>query len=121
MPTYRLPWPPTNNTYYRRAFKNGKQITYISEAGKKYRIDVLAAVLEQGRKHFDGKLHLVIEMHQTKGKCDMDNDNAPKSVQDSLAHAGVFDNDRQICHLEVIRCEPSESRGYIEVTVERIG
>ena len=35
-----------------------------------------------------------------------DLDNLPKAVQDSIAHAGVFEDDSQIDLLIVRRCEP---------------
>jgi len=109
----KLPFPPSVNHYWRR---NGNTV-FISKAGKDFRVNVLAAVLEQQgkRKPLEGRLD--VEMVLYRGdKRTHDIDNYAKSTLDALAHAGVFVNDSQVDKLTIIRgavCKP----GSMVVTI----
>lgn len=94
-----LPWPPSSNSYYRRA---GHRI-YLSEAGRKYREKVAEIVAEAGQKQF-GRLAMFASLYPPN-KRKFDCDNRIKALQDALQFAGVFDDDEQIDALAIFREE----------------
>ncbi len=92
-----LPYPPTVNTYW-RMFKNRM---IISERGRKYRIDVLEAVLKQRAvKHLekDLKINIVVTRPDNRRR---DLDNLTKALLDGLTHAGLWEDDSQIVDLHI--------------------
>ena len=54
-----------------------------------------------------------------RDKRKMDIDNRIKATLDALEHAGVFDDDFQVDHLEMIRGEPIKG-GLLHVVIEEI-
>ena len=92
-----LPWPPSVNTYWRMV--NGRMI--ISKDGRDYRKNVADQIDRQrARKHFDGPLRLTVEAHRPDNRR-RDLDNLLKATLDSLAHAGVYEDDSQIKDLRI--------------------
>ena len=96
-----LPYPPSVNHYYR----HGGRRTLISREGRRYRERVIAVLAAAGVRPMDGPLELRIEVYPPDRRR-RDLDNLLKCTQDSLAHAGVFEDDSQIDLLIVARCEP---------------
>ena len=94
-----LPFPPSVNTYWRHTARGH----YIDKAGKVFRANVLANVVESlGRmpKPADGLLAMELELYPpTNGKFDVDN--FCKGTLDALAEAKVYVNDSQIKRLVV--------------------
>lgn len=89
---YRLPYPPTVNTYWRRVGNR----TVLSAGAKRYRENVGAAVLQQGRRRtFTEEVALEVEF-RPPDKRRRDLDNLLKGVLDSLAYAGVYLDDSQV-------------------------
>lgn len=111
----QLPWPPSVNTYWRRA---GHRI-YLSERGKQYRTDVMAVVLAESPPRFaSARLSMsIIAFPPDRRKRDLDN--ALKAILDSCCHAGLFDDDEQIDQLTIVRGSIVED-GALEVTLEAI-
>lgn len=116
-----LPWPPSNNTYYR----HNRGRTHISEKGKAYRIKVWTAVHKarwtkllspNKMAFFDARLHVIINCHPPD-KRRFDVDNWAKVCLDSLTKAGVWHDDSQIDHLEIVRCDVTKG-GMLVVSIE---
>ena len=92
-----LPWPPSDNRYW-RVFQ-GRAI--ISADGRSYRKAVADQVLiQRGAKHYEGKLKVTIEAWKPDNRR-RDLDNLLKAVLDSLTHAGVWADDGLIVDLRI--------------------
>jgi crossover junction endodeoxyribonuclease RusA len=99
MLTFKLPYPPSVNHYYGR---NNRR-TFINDRGKAYR-QLIYCTLHQciGKEgNWDGeplngdlKVQITI-FPPDKRKRDMDN--TKKALFDALQHAGLFEDDNQIC------------------------
>jgi crossover junction endodeoxyribonuclease RusA len=111
--TLRLPYPPSNNRYYRHA----KGRTYLSGDGYAYRIAVLERRPRQGWPML-GRLRMRIEVTPNRG-VGIDLDNAPKSICDALQYAGIYYDDSQIDDLQVVRM-PKGTQAGVVVTLEEI-
>lgn len=108
-----LPWPPSNNTYYRHF--DGKNV--ISEKGNAYRKAVAGLVFaHKAAKHYEGRLRVCIEAH-VPDKRKRDLDNLFKAPLDSLMKAGVFEDDSQIDELTIRRMPIA---GMLKVKIEVI-
>lgn len=97
-----LPYPPSVNTYWRRA---GTRI-YLSPKGRDYRKKVEAVIRERHPQLKAKKCRLSIQVYAWPPDLRVrDIDNFQKSLFDSLAHAGVYQDDSQIHHIEVFKLE----------------
>jgi crossover junction endodeoxyribonuclease RusA len=98
--TLVLPWPPSVNGYY--AVIRGRKI--LSKAGRKYKVDVLAAVLEQVGRHkpIEGRVRLSVWLAPPDRRV-RDVSNALKSLEDSLTSAGVWRDDSQVDEIRAFR------------------
>jgi len=99
-----MPWPPSVNSYWRSIVVGKKIRALISRAGRKYRDDAAASLIEQGvgGLRIESRLHVVIVLHgPTDAKRDVDN--FTKGIFDALTYAQVWIDDSQVDHLEVIR------------------
>lgn len=112
--TLTLPWPPTANLYWRHP-NRGPLVGHhlISAAGRTYRTVVKRSVV--AIQPFGGRLHVTIHAYPPDRRR-RDLDNLTKGLLDALTHAGVWTDDEQIDHLEIIRHEV-EPGGAIEVVV----
>jgi crossover junction endodeoxyribonuclease RusA len=117
---FSLPWPPSNNRYYRHIAKGAHAgRTLLSFEGRDYRAAVQAVVAGQGvQKPLEGRLIVRIWAHPPDARR-RDVDNLFKSVLDSLQHANVFLDDSQIDHLSIHRCGKLAG-GKLDVFVEEI-
>ena len=115
---FTLPWPPSVNRYYRSPTKGrlaGRHL--ISEAGRQFRSDAVAAVIEQGRPKQPLSCRLrvnVLVCPPDRRRRDLDN--LSKGVLDALTHAGVIEDDSLIDDLRLVRGGVSD-RGFVEVEV----
>ena len=108
---FTLPWPPSVNTYW-RTFR-GRMI--ISSAGRLYRHAVESEVLSQGAgKHLTGQLIVEIQAFRPDRR-KRDLDNLLKAVLDGCTHAGVWEDDSQICDLRIYWAD--EIGGMLKVSV----
>jgi crossover junction endodeoxyribonuclease RusA len=111
--TLTLPYPPSNNRYYRHA--RGR--TYLSTEGLSYRIAVVKHRPMQGCP-LEGRLRLTIDVYPDRG-VGQDLDNIPKAICDALQYANVYRNDNQIDELRLVR-QPKAIKARVVVTLEEI-
>jgi len=117
-----LPFPPSVNGYWRSPNKGAlKGRTLISEAGRNFRVNALASVLEQLHrkpKAMTADLAVSIVLYPpTNQKRDLDN--YFKALLDALTHAGVWKDDSQIKALAA-HWGPITKNGRAEVTIKEI-
>lgn len=111
-----LPWPPSNNKYWRR-YRN---VTTIGMDGKAYRKAVQDFLDGRGVGFGSKRLGVTIRLlANTKRRFDLDN--FAKVVLDSLAHAGVYDNDSQIDLLTLERGMVMQGDGMAVVAIRALG
>ena len=109
-----LPWPPTVNTYWRQY--QGRVL--ISAKGREYRKTVADQVLiQRANKHIDYAVKVEIECFRPDRRR-RDVDNLLKALLDSMAHAGVMQDDALIEDLRVYWAD--EVGGMVKVTIEGI-
>jgi len=101
-----LPWPPSVNHYYRRVGPR----TLISREGREYRRAICGLLVPGGgcgirKPPAGGRIALAMDAFPPDRRR-RDLDNLLKCTQDSLARAGVFEDDSQIDLLAVMRREP---------------
>lgn len=111
-----LPWPPSNNTYWRR-LRTGR--TILSEPARVFRTQVQEYVAQHGIDKAQGRLYVAIDAFPPDRR-KRDLDNLPKGILDGLVHAGVIEDDEHIDHLEIIRKEVIKG-GMVRVFVNEIG
>ena len=107
-----LPWPPSVNRYWRHV---GRRVL-ISRAGREYRRAICGLLAGGGgprKPPAGGRIALAMDAFPPDRRR-RDLDNLPKAVQDSLAHAGVYEDDSQIDLLIVRRRKPVRG-GRLEV------
>lgn len=115
---FRLPWPPSVNTYWRSIMKGplaGRVL--ISERGRNYRVAVGEAVLRQcvPRWQLTGKMSInVMACPPDRRKRDLDN--LWKSFLDALQHAGVYRDDGEFDDMRIFR-GPIMSEGWLHVEI----
>lgn len=115
-----LPWPPSVNSYWRSIVIGGSPRVLISRAGRQYRVDVQAAVLERFGllRPTRARLLVAIGAHPPDRRS-RDLDNLCKGILDSLTHARVWEDDSQIDGLLIVRREVA-APGRVEVRIERL-
>jgi crossover junction endodeoxyribonuclease RusA len=113
--TLNLPIPPSVNTYYR----NFRGIMVLSKAGRQFKAAVQDYVVEHNIPKFGASKVKLTMVLRPRDKRKIDIDNRIKAVLDSLEDAGVFDNDWQVDHIEMIRGTPVKN-GAIHVLIEAI-
>lgn len=116
-----LPFPPSVNTYWRAPNKGplkGRHL--ISAAGRKYQSAACAAIIEQLRrlpKPSTALAAVEITLFPPDERR-RDIDNYCKALLDSLTHAGVWEDDRQVKRL-LVEWGPVQQGGMVEITISR--
>lgn len=110
-----LPFPPSMNTYWRNF--RGRMV--LSKAGRQFKIAVQDYIIEKNIPKFGDKKLKITMILRPRDKRKVDIDNRIKAVLDSLEDAGVFDDDFQVDHLEMIRGEAIKG-GLVRVLIEEI-
>lgn len=108
-----LPFPPSMNTYWRHF--RGRMV--LSKAGRQFKIAVQDYIIDNNIPKFGDKKLKVTMILRPRDKRKVDIDNRIKAVLDSLEDAGVFDDDFQVDHLEMIRGEAIKG-GLVRVLIE---
>ena len=109
-----LPFPPSVNACWRTV--KGRML--ISEKGRTFRANAIAAVYEQLRrrpKAITEKVSVVIKMYPPS-KRRMDIDNYLKAPFDALTHANIWKDDDQVTHVDMQWCEVVKG-GRFEITI----
>jgi len=110
-----LPLPPSVNSY--RTVYRGRM--GITKEGRAFKAAVADYVVEyRVPKLGDSKLKVTMVLFP-RDKRKIDIDNRIKAVLDALEDAGVFNNDFQVDHLEIIRGKTVKGGG-IRVMIETI-
>ncbi len=116
-----LPFPPSVNTYWRAPNKGplkGRHL--ISAAGRKYQSAAWAAVLDQLRRLPKPSTELaaveILLFPPDARRRDIDNYN--KALLDSLTHAGVWEDDRQVKRM-LVEWGPVVKGGRVEISITR--
>ena len=110
--SFFLPWPPSNNTYYRRI--NNKVL--ISAAGRKYRKAVLEHCMRFGVKPFGEEKISIVIVAYFPDRRRRDLDNLLKAPLDAMMKAGVYEDDSQIEFLSIKKGE-QEKPGMIFIDI----
>ena len=104
---FDLPWPPSVNNYYRHV---GPRVL-ISREGRRYRRMVTSRLGGLFPK-FTGKVRLALDCYPPDRRR-RDLDNLCKSLQDTLQHAGLYEDDSQIKDLRLRMREPAPPDGRV--------
>lgn len=120
-----LPWPPSVNHYWRAVTmpskKGGPSVVrhLISKAGRDYKAAVAARVSGAGARHgLTGRLAIKIDLYPPDRR-QRDIDNSIKATLDALVAAGVFEDDSQVDHLEVVRADVTKGGAALVTVTER--
>ena len=106
-----IPLPPTVN----HAYGTSGHRRYLKPAGVEFRQQVALAVRLAKLTKLEGRLWLFMRVYPRDRRA-IDLDNRVKACQDALQHAGVYEDDSQIDHLEVKR-GPVTPGGRCELTI----
>ena len=113
-----LPFPPSINRYWRHVAIGRSVRAITSEAGRKYRKEVVA--LLDGAARYTAKPRLAITMWvYPPDRRRRDLDNMPKAVLDAIEAAGVVVDDSQFDELHVVRCGVVEG-GRVVVEIKKL-
>ena len=96
-----LPFPPSVNRYWRHVGRR----TLLSREGRRFRERVCAQLAGRGLVPLAGALAVSIDLHPPDRRS-RDADNFLKGPLDALEHAGLYENDSQIVHLDVDKRDP---------------
>lgn len=117
----KLPFPPSVNTYWRAPNKGplkGRHL--ISEAGRKFRSEACAAIIDQLRRlpkpsTEPAAVEILLYPPDSRNR---DIDNYNKALFDALTHAGVWEDDSQVKRL-LVEWGPVVNGGMVEITISR--
>jgi len=110
-----LPWPPSNNRYYR----HNRGRTHISSEGKKYR-DLVAEIIKEEMIDIGVTcpLKVRIECHMPDRRR-RDLDNLQKAAFDALTKAGFWADDVQVIDYRVVKM-PIVKGGRLEMLITEL-
>ena len=111
-----LPWPPSNNRYYR----HNRGRTHVSAEGQAYRDNVARiiknAMLDIGLA-MPVKIRIECHMPDRRRR---DLDNLQKAAFDALTKAGFWLDDAQVVDYRVVKM-PVTKGGRLELTITEMG
>lgn len=123
IPTFKLSWPPTVNTYWRHHVRtSGKMAVLMSKKGRIYKDTATAEIMEQnvpvGSR--DCRYQISIDAYPPDRRR-RDLDNILKPIFDALEDSGVLPNDEQIDILTVRRRgKDPEKLGHVIIRLSEI-
>ncbi|HCD2376233.1 TPA: RusA family crossover junction endodeoxyribonuclease [Klebsiella pneumoniae] len=114
-----LPFPPSVNSYWRSPNKGtAKGKLLVSEAGRKFKHAVRAAIIEQLKavpKLSASPAEVVIVLHPPDyRRRDLDNYN--KALFDALTYAGIWEDDSQVKRMTIEWGENAKG-GRVEISI----
>lgn len=98
MLSFKLPYPPSVNHYWRHVGKR----TLISREGRQYRDRVAMMLVQEWANPMKGELSVSVLVHPPDHRR-RDLDNILKALLDALEHGGAYTDDSQISHLQIRR------------------
>jgi Holliday junction resolvase RusA-like endonuclease len=112
-----LPCPPSINHYhgYTRGAKHKRVVVYVTKAGKRFQREVKQIILANGCPSFGKKkvaIFMIVHLPTRAG----DHHNREKPLLDALEEANVFDNDKQVVDLRIVKGHPVQG-GRCDVTI----
>jgi crossover junction endodeoxyribonuclease RusA len=110
---FEIPWPPSVNHYYRHV---GNKVL-ISREGRQYRENVMAMFRDKPQPPFTGPIELYAEFYPPDARR-RDLDNLLKCTQDTLQHAGLFNDDSQIAVIHIIKQKPIPPHGLTYIRIK---
>jgi len=110
-----LPWPPSNNRYYR----HNRGRTHISAEGLAYR-QAVSKIISDGMLdiRIESPLKIRIECHMPDRRR-RDLDNLQKAAFDALTKAGFWLDDCQVVDYRVVKM-PIVKGGLLELTITEL-
>lgn len=117
---FKLPWPPSVNTYWRNIVIGGSPRVLISRDGREYRVRALEALMVQRvpKKHLTGRLAIyVIARPPDRRKRDLSN--LWKAFEDALQHADVIEDDSDFDDMRIMR-GAVVADGELEIVIDEI-
>lgn len=115
--SFRLPWPPSVNNYWRQ----GPRGTYLTKQGRDFREEAIKDIKRQlgSFEPIRGRVAIGIELvAPDRRKRDIDNHN--KAPIDAIMHSGLIEDDEQMDQLITTR-KHVESPGCCDVVLTVIG
>ncbi|MBZ7483155.1 crossover junction endodeoxyribonuclease RusA [Klebsiella oxytoca] len=109
-----LPWPPSNNRYYR----HNRGRTHISAEGQAYR-DSVAKIIKDSMLDIGltAPVKIRIECHMPDRRRDLDN--LQKAAFDALTKSGFWLDDQKVDYYSVKRM-PVVKGGRLELTITEL-
>lgn len=99
----KVPFPPSVNTYW--GFQGSHR--FLTKKAVAFKSSVFAAFRDSGHAGFGkSRLKVCIQLSAPDRRT-RDIDNYAKSLIDAMCQAGIFFDDEQIDHLEIVRNQPS--------------
>ena len=111
-----LPYPPSINHYYGRRPRGG---VYIKPKGEAFRADVIARVKSDGLPEVNGFVSATLNIYPPDRRR-RDIDNPIKATLDAMQHAGLYEDDCKIKHLECTMHDKDDDGGRVYVTIKGI-
>lgn len=118
--SFRLPFPPTVNHYWRIAIIHGRPRSLLSADGRRYKKDALQAIGLQRRPltSFTGRIRVRIKVYPPDRR-KRDLDNLFKATLDVMTAAKIWNDDEQIDDLGIVRGEVRPG-GEMDIIITRI-
>lgn len=108
-----LPWPPSVNRYW--GSRGNRR--FINKAGREFRQMVSEICSTMNVQSLNGRLAMFVALFPPD-KRERDLDNYLKATQDACEHAGCYQSDSQIDHIQVIRQDTCKGGRCAIVIVE---
>lgn len=118
-----LPWPPSQNTYWRHIIVKGRSRTLISKKGRAYGHTCFGILANQfkTRPYLQLRLEVLVSLAAPKryGKRRWDIDNYIKVIFDVMTHNRIWRDDSQVDTVTIMR-DANFEEGYACIEIREI-
>lgn len=111
---YRLPMPPSANTYWRHVVVRGRATVLVSQEARNYKESVAMLAKRLGMPKLTGNVCVRLQVHRSRKSGDLDN--RIKVTLDALKGIAFVD-DEQVVHIDVRRFE-APGNPHIVISIE---